>query len=224
MKKISVSNLSISYSNNCILNAVSVDFENNKIHGIVGENGSGKTSLFNLIYHHSKFSNSIKLMNIESIGYLQTELYMFPRITGEEFIFYCLNARNCKIEKKEIAKLNEIFMLPLNRYAENYSTGMVKKLYLLTLILQNNSLLLLDEPFNGLDIQSVILVTELLKKISETGVLVLLSSHDLYHMVNFCDTITYIQNKKFDVYTDKSDFFKIIINMENNAKEKLKFI
>lgn len=103
--------------------------------------------------------------NIKTIGLLTANPYIFPRITGHEFICFCLSAKNCKEDKEKTVRLNRLFGLPLHKFADEYSTGMLKKLHLLGLLLQQNDLLLLDEPFNGLDILSSAYLSELLQEL-----------------------------------------------------------
>lgn len=222
MRHVAVKDLSITLGGNTILNSVSLPFQSKGIHGIVGENGAGKTTLLNCLAGYYHYKGEIIKTNIESMGYLPAELYMYPRITGWEFIVFCLNAKKCKVDKSYIRKMNEIFMLPLDRYAQNYSTGMLKKLHLMVLILQQNQLLLLDEPFNGLDTQSTIYITEFLKKIKTEDTIIIISSHLLHHLIDFCDTISFVANQHIEMFTNKSDFSNIVQHFEDKAKEILR--
>lgn len=83
--------------------------------------------------------------------FLMTEPFFFAKITGTEYIRLLVNARSKKLTSLEESN---IFDLPLNQYASTYSTGMKKKLALTAILLQGNDCFILDEPFNGADIQS----------------------------------------------------------------------
>jgi ABC-2 type transport system ATP-binding protein len=187
----------------------------------VGDNGAGKTTLLNCIANYENFAGTIARTNIASVGYLHTESYMFPRITGYEFIYFCLHAKKMKASQPDIDKLNELFGLPLKKYAAQYSTGMLKKLHLMSLILQQNDLLLLDEPFNGLDISSCAYITEILKKVKQRDVIILLSSHALHHLSDFCDTISFVNNTAVDFLSNKSDFKGLIKTLEQQIQNKV---
>lgn len=70
-----------------------------------------------------------------------------------------------------------IFDLPLNQYAATYSTGMKKKLALMAILIQENKVLILDEPFNGVDIHSNIIITEIIHQLKLLNKTILISSH-----------------------------------------------
>lgn len=85
-----------------------------------------------------------------------------PKITGKEYPQLLTNAR--EVELQNVHDKN-IFDLPLNKYASTYSTGMQKKLALTAILLQQNEVFILDETFNGVDIQSNLVITEIIKKL-----------------------------------------------------------
>ena len=156
---IKVENLSKNYGKNHVLKNISISFEASKVIGIVGENGAGKTTLFRCIAGLEKFDGNISsdfeiLKN--HIGFLPTIPFYFLKITAKEYLQLLANARDIKLDN--IDERN-IFDLPLNQYASTYSTGMKKKLALTAILLQKNDVFILDEPFNGVDIQSNILIT-----------------------------------------------------------------
>lgn len=159
---ITIENLSKSYGDKSVLENITLNLKKGKVYGIVGENGAGKTTLFNCISGLEKYSGTISCEYGNpktSLGYLQTEPYYFSKITGMEYLSLLCNARN--IEPINSVEKN-IFDLPLNEYASNYSTGMKKKLAITALLLQENKFFILDEPFNGVDIHSNIIITEII--------------------------------------------------------------
>ena len=81
-----------------------------------------------------------------------------------EYIEFSLRAKGKNVSREVIEKLNEKFALPLNRYASRYSLGMKKRLMLLTLMLQDNDIVIMDEPFNGIDLAGTIVLRHWLKK------------------------------------------------------------
>lgn len=222
---IQIKNLSKSFGSKLVLNNISFELEKGKIYGIVGENGAGKTTLFNCIAGLEKFEGRLIyefgiLKN--DLGYLQTEPYFFPKITGNEYLKLLCNARN-------ITYLNEndknIFDLPLNEYAVNYSTGMKKKLAITALLLQENKVLILDEPFNGVDIHSNIIITEIILKLKEIGKTILISSHIFSTLNTVCDAIFLLQNGTIQKQVLKEDFALLETEMKafsiGNKIEKL---
>lgn len=203
---IKIEKLSKNYGKKEVLKEINISFERGKVYGVVGENGSGKTTLFRCIAglekHKGEISSDIeKLKN--SLGLLFTEPYFFSKITGKEYIQLLSNARGLKLDNIEE---KNIFDLPLNEYATTYSTGMKKKLGLLAVLLQENDCYILDEPFNGVDIQSNIIVTEIIHKLKELGKTVIMSSHIFSTLSDTCDEIYLLDKGELVKRVLKKDF------------------
>jgi ABC-2 type transport system ATP-binding protein len=110
-----------------------------------------------------------------------------------------------------------IFDLPLRQYVETYSTGMKKKLALTAVLLQKNECFILDEPFNGLDLESSVLLTEIILRLRALGKTILISSHIFSTLRDVCDTILVLNNGKFETSLDKEDFG----TLEQQLKEEI---
>ena len=206
---IKIENLSKSYGSNQVLSNINLTFEKGKVYGIVGENGSGKTTLFKCITGIEKY-NGIILSDFQPlkdhIGYLQTEPFYFSKITGREYIQLLCNARSKKIENLDN---KNIFELPLNQYASTYSTGMKKKLALTAILLQENQYYIFDEPFNGVDIQSNIIILDILRELKEIGKTLIISSHIFSTLNDICDEIHLLKNGQIIKKVYKEDFGKL---------------
>lgn len=186
---IKINGLNKKFGSNEVLKHISMEFVKGKVYGVVGENGAGKTTLFRCIaglesYEGEIISDITPLKN--HLGLLLTNPFFFSKITGREYIKLLCNARG-KI-KVDIDDKN-IFDLPLNQYASTYSTGMKKKLAITAILLQDNKCFILDEPFNGVDIQSNIILTEIILKLKELNKIVLISSHIFSTLSDTCDEI-----------------------------------
>ena len=222
---ITVRNLSKNYGTNEVLKNINIEFDKGKVYGIVGENGAGKTTLFRCIadfenYEGEIISNPNPIKN--HLGLLLTEPFFFQKITGKEYIQLLCNARN--IKTTDIQERN-IFDLPLNQYASTYSTGMKKKLVLTAILLQGNDYFILDEPFNGVDIQSNIIITEIIHKLKELDKTVIISSHIFSTLSDTCDEIHLLSNGSFIKSVQKADFSALETEMKQmtigNKIEKL---
>lgn len=211
---IKIKNLSKHYGKNQVLKDVNISFEKGNVYGIVGENGSGKTTLFRCIAELEKYKGEI-ISDFEQLknhlGLLFTEPYFFTRITGKEYIQLLSNARN--VENSNIDARN-IFDLPLNQYASTYSTGMKKKLALTAILLQENDCYILDEPFNGVDIQSNIVIVEIIRQLKDLGKTVIISSHIFSTLVETCDEIHLLKNGEFIKRAQKQNFSELEIEMK----------
>lgn len=216
MKKLVINSLSKSYNNIEVIRNLNLSYTSRTINGIIGSNGSGKSTMLNCIGGYIKYQGTIERIGIDSIGLLSANPYMFPRITGREFIEFALSAKKKRLDSNKLNKLNNIFELPLNRFAEEYSTGMLKKLHLIALLLQNNDLLLLDEPFNGLDSLSATYLAQLLLEIKKQDIIIMLSSHDINMITKITDSVTIIENGA--AYIKSSSM--IDIDKENEARAK----
>lgn len=222
---IEVRNLYKKYGTKEVLKNINIQFEKGKAYGIIGENGAGKTTLFRCMadleaYNGEIISNPNPIKN--HLGLLLTEPFFFQKITGKEYIQLLCNARNTKFS--EIDDRN-IFDLPLDQYASTYSTGMKKKLALTAILLQNNDYFILDEPFNGVDIQSNMIITEIIHKLKSLNKVVILSSHIFSTLSDTCDEIHLLSNGGFIKSIQKADFSALEKEMKQmtieNKIEKL---
>ena len=186
-------NLRKAYGPHVVLHDVSLNLRPGTIHGLVGANGAGKTTLINCLYGlESDFAGSIRdtaeTAVREQTGLLPYEPYFYPRLTGREYLEFCLQARGRPVV--DFTGWNQLLELPLDQYADEYSAGMRKKLALLALLVQPFHYLILDEPFNGLDLEANLLLKEILKRLRDRGTGILLTSHMLGALTETCDEIS----------------------------------
>ena len=171
-----------------VLNNITVKFETGLVHGIVGKNGSGKTLMAKLICGLLRADTGEVRVNGQLIG-KETD---FPLNTGAiietpGFIPYYSGYKNLEylasfypnIKRKNIEEI--MISVGLNptekKHVGKYSLGMKQRLGIAQSLLGNPKLLVLDEPFNGLDHDGVIAMRDLLKQKNNSGVTILLASH-----------------------------------------------
>ncbi len=222
---IEINNLSKSFGTKEVLRNINLALEKGNVYGIVGENGSGKTTLFRCIAGLEKYSgivNSSYDILKNHLGFLQTEPYFFSKITGREYLQLISIARNNKVAD---FRNRNIFELPLDQYAVNYSTGMKKKLALTAILIQENDIIILDEPFNGVDIHSNIIITGIIHKLKELGKTVIISSHIFSTLAETCDEIHLLREGVFIKKVFKDHFNELEQEMKEfiigNKIEKL---
>jgi len=195
---IKVTGLTVAYSGEPVLKDISIGFENKMVHGIVGLNGAGKTTFFNTMSGMLKQDSGDIMMDenplsVKDTGYLETSNFFYSKITGNEYlkIFRQTNPNfNLKV-------LEEVMKLPLDELVEGYSTGMKKKLALLGLLKQDKKIYLLDEPFNGLDLETNKVLELIISALKAKEKLLFVSSHIIEPLLHTCDYIHYLKEGRF---------------------------
>jgi ABC-2 type transport system ATP-binding protein len=207
---ISIRNLTMAFENNFVLNCPLYDFELSQVHGIVGLNGAGKTTFFNILSKFIKQKSGRVVLNGKEIkrnqvAFLETTNFFYSNITGNEYL-EIFSPSNRQFNLPEI---NKLFQLPMNEMIETYSTGMKKKLALLSVIKQDKEIYIFDEPFNGLDLEtnkSLEIIIELLK---EKGKTIFISSHILSPLITVCDKVHLLKQGVFTNSYIKNRFNEI---------------
>ena len=197
---ISVQNVSKSFRQERVLKSVSRDFEKGKIHGIVGNNGSGKTVLMKCICGFLIPDSGSITVNGERVGVdvdfprdmgliIETPGFL-PNMTGVKNL-EILASLNKKIGLEEIAAaIRRVGLDPLmKKPVGKYSLGMRQRLGIAQAIMEDPALLILDEPLNGLDKHGVREMRQLIKGLKEQGKTILLASHNQGDIDELCDTV-----------------------------------
>lgn len=203
---IRIEHLSKSFGNKQVLKDINLTMETGQVYGLVGINGAGKTTLFNCIAGLESCVGSITSDFVDfknQTGILHTTPFFFNKLTGREYLQLLCYARKLKSQNFD---LKNIFDLPLDEYANLYSTGMKKKLAFTGVIIQQNDFFILDEPFNGVDIQSNIIIIEIIKRLKTQGKTILISSHIFSTLSEVCDSIFLLEDRKIKKTVDRADF------------------
>ena len=200
MNIISVKNLSKDFGQERVLKSVTRDFERGKIHGIVGNNGSGKTVLMKCICGFLIPDSGSITVNGERVGVdvdfprdmgliIETPGFL-PNMTGVKNL-EILASLNKKIGLEGIAAaIRRVGLDPLmKKPVGKYSLGMRQRLGIAQAIMEDPALLILDEPLNGLDKHGVAEMRKLIKGLKEQGKTILLASHNQGDIDELCDTV-----------------------------------
>ena len=197
---ISVQNVTKRFGEEIVLSNVSHDFEEGKIHGIVGNNGSGKTVLMKCICGFLLPTNGKILVNYKQVGkdcdfpenmgiIIETPGFL-PGLTGMKNLQILASLKR-KIGKDTIWKTIERVGLDptLKKTVGKYSLGMRQRLGIAQAIMENPSILILDEPLNGLDKSGVEQMRNLIKGLRTEGKTIILASHNQLDIDELCDTV-----------------------------------
>ncbi len=190
-----IKDLTVDYGEEPVLNELSLSLAPQRIHGLVGRNGEGKTTLLNSIYgtvlpQAGSIEWNARPLRTEDVAYLETELYFYPMITGREY----LKIFTSKNPLFDYHRWNELFELPLRDFISTYSTGMKKKLALLAIFALDRPFVMLDEPFNGLDIETNLLLSQILLAFAGSGKTILVTSHILESLTSICEEIHWLHH------------------------------
>lgn len=197
---IEVNNLSLTINKCELLKNISVSFEQGKIHGLVGRNGSGKTMLLKCICGFVKPSEGTVMVD----GYMIGKDVDYPQNVGiiietPGFVPYYSGYKNLKIlatlgncidkttisDSMKMVGLDPLLKLPVRKY----SLGMRQRLGIAQAIMENPDILILDEPFNGLDKDGVVDIRNLFVEYRKRGKTIVLCSHSLEDINYLCDTV-----------------------------------
>lgn len=198
-----------SYKQQEVLNGVDVEVQKGTVVSLLGANGAGKSTLTNIISCIiSPTSGQIFMdgeeVNVDSYTYRSKVGYVFEkpiyieRLSAKEQLEFSANMYKIpKVEANErIDELLDFFELPKDnkKYIEDYSKGMKAKTSLAMALIHKPSILVLDEPFEGVDFLSAQKICKLFREMASKGAAILITSH------------------QYDVIADVSDYFALLKN------------
>jgi ABC-2 type transport system ATP-binding protein len=175
-----------------------------EVTGYLGPNGSGKSTTMKLITGLISVTSGEILFQGQRIqqdliaykhrmGYVPEEPHLYTHLSGAEYLTMVAQLRNlpAKLAAERIDGLLQLFSLHDDRDASisGYSKGMRQKVLLAAALMHNPNLLLLDEPFSGLDVGSALILRRLIQELAARGKAVLFSSHELETVERICSRI-----------------------------------
>jgi len=193
------------------VNDLSLVVERKEIYGLLGPNGAGKTTLIsmlcglikptsgsftinNLSYH--KNANDIKKI----IGVVPQEYALYPTLTAKENLLYFGSMYGLKgknLHDKVNEALEHLGLLKFgDKQIETFSGGMKRRVNLIAGILHEPTILFLDEPTVGVDVQSKNVIIDYLKRLNKNGTTIIYTSHHLTEAQDFCTKIAIIDRGK----------------------------
>ena len=200
MNVIEITSLNLTLTKTEILKNINLTFEKGKIHGLIGRNGSGKTMLMKCICGFVKPTNGEIKVNGEIVGKdCDFTKNMGIIIETPGFIPYYSGYKNLKLladlnKKADKDKIRETMKKvgldpDLKRHVRKYSLGMRQRLGLAQAIMEDPEILILDEPFNGLDKDGVKDMRTYLLDLKEQGKTILIASHNSEDISVLCNTV-----------------------------------
>ncbi len=197
---IEVKNVYKSFGKEHVLTNISFSIPPGSIYGVVGNNGSGKTVLMKCICGFMKCDKGTILVNGKQVGkeidfpdhlgiIIETPGFI-PNLSGYKNLKILASLKG-RIGKKEIREtIRKVGLDPdMKKPVAKYSLGMRQRLGIAQAIMENPKVLILDEPFNGLDRYGVVEIRALLKQLKAEGKSILLASHNAQDIEELCDHV-----------------------------------
>ena len=198
--RLEVQELKKSFGEKEVLHGISFHVESGSALGLLGRNGAGKTTTIRILMDVFKANSGSLLMDGKpfkakeyQIGYLPEERGLYPKKNvGEQLIYLAmlrgLNAKEAKEQTKNwLARMGVLDYE--NRKLETLSKGNQQKVQLAQTLLCNPDIVILDEPFSGLDPVNAQILKDVIKEQIDAGKIVIFSSHQMSHVEEFCDEI-----------------------------------
>lgn len=209
MSLLEARNLKKYYATQKAVDDISFTVEKGSIFGLLGPNGAGKTTLLRMItgifypddgeiLFEGKPFNS--LVDIEKIGYMPEERGLYKKMKIGEQALYLAQLKG--VEKNAAMRLIKEWFIKLemeswwNKKVEDLSKGMSQKLQFVTTVLHNPKLIILDEPFSGLDPVNSNIIKDEIYKLSKSGATIIFSTHRMEQVEEICDHIILINKGK----------------------------
>ncbi|MGD0347137.1 MAG: ABC transporter ATP-binding protein [Terracidiphilus sp.] len=182
-----------------------------EVTGYLGPNGSGKTTTMKMItgliettFGHILFEGKPIQDDLVSykrrMGYVPEEPYLYTHLSGTEYLTMVSQLRNLpqRESSQQIDGLLRLLSLHDDRHASisGYSKGMRQKILIAAALLHNPDLILLDEPFSGLDVGSALVLRSLIQELAARGKVVLFSSHELDTVERVCTRVVILHRGK----------------------------
>jgi ABC-2 type transport system ATP-binding protein len=182
-----------------------------EVTGYLGPNGSGKSTTMKMITGLIERTSGEILFEGQRVdrdpiaykrrmGYVPEEPYLYPHLTGLEYLVMVGQLRNLPAIRTadRIGGLLRLFSLHADRHVplSSYSKGMRQKILLSAALLHNPDLILLDEPFSGLDVASALVMRTLIQELAARGKVVLFSSHELETVERVCSHVIILHRGK----------------------------
>lgn len=203
--KLEVNNLKKSFGETEVLHGVSFSVESGSALGLLGRNGAGKTTTIRILMDVFKGNNGTITMDGKlfvpkeyQIGYMPEERGLYPKkLVGEQLVYLAmLRGLNAKKAKEQMKKWLERMGVSEyeNRKLETLSKGNQQKVQLAQTLLCDPDIVILDEPFSGLDPVNAQILKDVIKEQIQAGKLVIFSSHQMSYVEEFCDEIAILNH------------------------------
>ncbi len=209
-------NINKTFGEKEVLKGISFSAEGGKAFGLLGRNGAGKTTTIRILMNVFPANSGEVLIDGKpidydkiGIGYLPEERGLYPKKTILDQLVYFAELKGMRA--KDAVKAVDYWLDRLgmseyrNKRLDTLSKGNQQKIQLVTALAHNPHIVILDEPFSGLDPVNAMLLKDVVKEQISVGKIVLFSSHQMSYIEEFCDSIAIINAGKIAISGDLYD-------------------
>ena len=196
------------YGENCAVNNLSFEVKDKEIFGLLGSNGAGKTTTFRMIMGLLDSNSGDITLNgkhidydlTDKIGFVTEERSLFTKLTVKQQVIYYGRLKG--LSEKEILKKLDYWLDKFkiteykDRKIKELSKGNQQKIQFISAIINDPILLILDEPFTGLDPINVKMLKDAIYEIKDKGCSIIFSSHQMEHIEEFCEKLVILVKGK----------------------------
>lgn len=242
---VEVKNLNKSYGKHKVLNDLSFKIEKPQVLALIGPNGSGKSTLMNCMMNLISFdSGEIEILGksnkdyeiFREVSFLKDNRILYPYLTGFDHL-----KSICDIQKISQERIDQVIELAdigsfYKKIVSSYSLGMKQRLLLAMALCNNPKLILMDEPLNGLDTDSIFKFRDLIKNLGENNTTILISSHSLNELDYITNDILFLKDgsviyedieiykqTEYRIFLENSDDMKVLQNFLDTNSENIKY-
>ncbi|MCK5782306.1 MAG: ATP-binding cassette domain-containing protein [Flavobacteriales bacterium] len=199
---LSINNLTKKYGSKYAIKNVSFDITKGNIYGLLGPNGSGKTTTLGIVLgirnktegEYSWFSQAPSHHHLKRIGALLENPNFYPYMTGNDNLKIVADIKGVEYSKiDDKLKQVNLYERRFDKF-ETYSLGMKQRLAIASALLNDPEVLVLDEPTNGLDPQGIAEIREIISDVASKGTTILLASHLLDEIEKICTHVIVLKN------------------------------
>jgi len=234
MNVLSLQNVVKAYANHIAVNDVSFDVKAGSIFGLLGPNGAGKTSLIRIITTITAADSGkiylnghpLNHLHPNEIGYMPEERGLYKKMkVGEQLLYLAqlkgLSNKDAKIKLRNWLEKFEILSW-WDKKIGDLSKGMSQKVQFIATVVHDPSLIILDEPFSGLDPINANLIKDEIYQLKEKGASILFSTHRMEQVEEICEDIVLINKGKILLYGGvdkiKNDFKEHLFSVKYNGR------
>lgn len=205
---IQLTNLNKTFGQNIAVSNMNMTLTEGKVMGLIGQNGAGKTTTFRMLLNFIKPTSGTITWNgqpitqndKQRIGFLPEERGLYQKRTVEEQILYFAELHSMKRSDARIALKNWMKRLDVvgkvSDKVQSLSKGNAQKVQMIASLIFEPSLLILDEPFSGLDPVNTNLMMDEIIRLRDNGAMIIFSSHDMNNVTKISDDLTMLKRGK----------------------------